>query len=985
MAASDRRAGSASSPAGSSPERLLAQAERLRWLAPELALVFAERVQAIGAASTSGVAAASRERLRLRAEALAVFGLVRMGRRASTVRRALVALDEAEAAGHVDIGWQLRTDLAVCARGVGLPQVGLAGLAPVLGAEDVPAVLRAQALTQLAGCAIPLGYTAELDGVLRTADRACRGEAELDPGTRAILLALVQADVAAYRRQCGDFVGAEQAARAGLGALGETVRPGADAGQASIRLTLELVWALLDRGDVEEAMAASRPVFAEPLRTVAAGASGWLGLALASRVLVPAHEYGRAITMLRDAAYRAERSPVDGLAAALWAELAHVHELADTPQEALACMHRARAAESQHSKLRLAARETLSNAFGEPELDAASVAAIVTDGLGNGSVGTRRRDRESGAFESTAVLADESPFADRMPDGQVADDWSADAPSHDAWSNDDRVSDARTADGGADRWSADSLTADRWAAEDPAASEWEIEPGGGGAVTEFSRTERTRRRRAQWSPSVVRGGGAGASVARRRGRRRTDERDAGAWTGGEEPVQPELSATERWRRSRIAREHDGVEPDGDAAQFGATQFGATQSGADQFGAEQFGVAESVGLSEPVGLSGTSGSRRADTRSADLPDASLAGDDRPSHATGDGSADMRVMLGKVADRYAAKAESRPVDTERETERGIDEIAAELNDILSKMDRQVGGSDGSTGGGNRSGEPALAETSYADAGPADDGPAAGLSAELDLFPAGESESEMDSPAIADSFPDFEPADYASPAGYDSALLPMLRVPEVLAAPESASGQNDSLEPWGWHDDGEAGGTGQAMQGAGRHAVPADDEPGEPAASVGWPDSAGSPDSLDWPESREPVDAVDPPDSGDQPAPGDDESTGRELGLADLLAGALAAYRTTEAGGMADEFGAVDEPAGQPDQPSERSAGDWGVEPSVMDIAPTADGVEPGHFARHGVQGSGYRPTTRRAAPDPMGTQDPIGMDSLGLDRGRHRSAE
>lgn len=251
--------------------RLIERADALHLRAPELALVLGERAAAL--AESAGA-----DEQWIRAESLVVSARVRIGSRPSTVGRAVAALRAAEHAGYGDIAARLRIDLAVCARSLGTPLTGIAALRPVLSDPVVSPVHRAEALCHLVGCLAQFGRKAELDRVLVEADRLVQHDDSLDSDTRLLVRALLRNGTAAHRRRHGDLTAAADAARTGLGFLEKMDRPEDDGGLVRVRLVLQLVSTLLDRGDAEMALEIAQPTLAEPVRAAGSrprAGSGW--------------------------------------------------------------------------------------------------------------------------------------------------------------------------------------------------------------------------------------------------------------------------------------------------------------------------------------------------------------------------------------------------------------------------------------------------------------------------------------------------------------------------------------------------------------------------------------------------------------------------------------------------------------------------------------------------------------------------------------
>ncbi|GAA4661993.1 hypothetical protein [Amycolatopsis dongchuanensis] len=338
-------------------ENLLRQAAVLGLRAPELTVVFGERAASL--AETAGS-----DELWVRAESSVVSARVRLGWRAGTVGRAVAVLRAAEDAGEAALAAGLRTDLALCARSVGVPLTGLAALRPVLDMAEVGGVSKAAALCQLVGCLSQFGRKPELDRTLAEADRLCGADDDLDGDDRLLARALVRVAMSAHRRRHADIMGAADAARTGLGLLEQLEDPGCDGGVVRVRLILQLVCSLLDRGDTENAAEIAESVLVEPERAASVAPLGWLRMAVATRVLLPAGSVEAAAVMLRDAVHSTDRHGLPALTARLWAELAHVEERLGRASEAIECLHHSRAAEHVHARARRQAMGMLAGEFG---------------------------------------------------------------------------------------------------------------------------------------------------------------------------------------------------------------------------------------------------------------------------------------------------------------------------------------------------------------------------------------------------------------------------------------------------------------------------------------------------------------------------------------------------------------------------------------------------------------------------------------------
>jgi hypothetical protein len=316
---------------------LLEPARQMRWRVPELALMLSDR--AVAEARRTGDRA-----LRLRAEALALFSSNRLGRGVQATARAIVAVREAEKAGD-DIAADLRVELACCARSAGSHEVALRVLQPVLEREHIEPTVRADALLELvASLSVRRGESERVEA-LDEAERLYTTATDLNRDTSRLLRARVLTARACHHRRDGDFEAAVEVAGAGLELLAGLGDPAADSGEIHARLVLERVHSLLDLGRRAEAVASAAAVLHQPVRAASAGPSGWLRLALATRVHLPEGGHSAVVLMLNDAAAHAERHKLGGLQAEALSTLSHVHERCAEFPEALRCLRGAYAAE----------------------------------------------------------------------------------------------------------------------------------------------------------------------------------------------------------------------------------------------------------------------------------------------------------------------------------------------------------------------------------------------------------------------------------------------------------------------------------------------------------------------------------------------------------------------------------------------------------------------------------------------------------------
>lgn len=424
-------------------DRMLADAAALELRAPELALVLGERASAL--AEAAGAA-----ELWVRAESLVVSARVRMGLRAATVARAVAALRAAEDLGDDVLAAGLRTDLAICARSVGAPLAGLAALRRVLDVPGLSGAARATVLCHLVGCLYQFGQKPDLDRMLAEADRLCGADEGLDDDGKLVARALVRVGVSAHRRRHGDVMGAADAARTGLGFLQQLEDPQADGGVARVRLVLQLVCSLLDRGDTSNALEIAQPVMDEPVRAASVGPTGWLRLAVATRILLPSGAIEAAAGVLREGVHIAERHELHALTAPLWAELAHVENRLGCPSEAIECLHRGRAEEHLYARVRRQAMSLLSGELGNgghaevdldevlgsvpslaPALPVAAVPVTSVPGvsrLAPSEPATGRREAESPALRWPAEQPVAAAASQRVAAEPAADQRAAERP-----------------------------------------------------------------------------------------------------------------------------------------------------------------------------------------------------------------------------------------------------------------------------------------------------------------------------------------------------------------------------------------------------------------------------------------------------------------------------------------------------------------------------------------------------------------------------
>jgi hypothetical protein len=405
-------------PNGGEAASLVESAMLLRWRAPELALLLADR--AVTAAQDDSMAV-------LRADYIAVFALNRLGRYGEAAHRLFPAVrdgDTPQALRH-----ELHVELAHCAAALGEPVTALRAVRAVLAAgDDVAPVLRGGALVAVAEASAALGRDDLVTSALDEADELYREDPALDHDTALLLRAAVRATDAAYQRSRGEAAAAEAKARQGRDLLAGLADPDHDSGEVSARLMLELTLSLLARGSGETALQEVRPLLRRPVRAAAAGAVGRLRLALATQVHLAEGRHEPALTLLADAVEGAQRYGVDAVLAECLEGLSHVHEARDEFADALHCMRAARAAETRHRRDVEAARATLLDNCGSARREQAHLIGQVAGLLGNAGTCSPGFDADTGPLpigimaESPAHQVAEVGIAQvKLPEADVAE------------------------------------------------------------------------------------------------------------------------------------------------------------------------------------------------------------------------------------------------------------------------------------------------------------------------------------------------------------------------------------------------------------------------------------------------------------------------------------------------------------------------------------------------------------------------------------
>ena len=362
---------------GGEAASLVESAMLLRWRAPELALLLADR--AVTAAQDDKMAV-------LQADHFAVFALNRLGRYGQAARRLFPTIRDADTSPG--LRHELNVELAHCAAALGEPAIALDAVRAVLAAgEDITPMLRGRALVAAAEASVILDRDDLVTSTLNEADELYREDSSLDHDTALLLRAAARAtDATRYR--CRGAVGkAEAKAREGRELLIGLADPEHDSGEVSARLMLEIVLALLDRDAGEAATQEVRPLLRRPVRAAAAGPVGRLRLALATRVYLAEGRHEPALTLLADAVEGAQRHGVDAVLAECLEGLSHVHEARGEFVDALHCMRAARAAEGRHRRDVQAARSVLLENCGTVRRDEARVVDQIAVLLGNAGTG----------------------------------------------------------------------------------------------------------------------------------------------------------------------------------------------------------------------------------------------------------------------------------------------------------------------------------------------------------------------------------------------------------------------------------------------------------------------------------------------------------------------------------------------------------------------------------------------------------------------
>ncbi|MBV9160630.1 MAG: hypothetical protein JO281_03520 [Pseudonocardiales bacterium] len=384
---------------GGEAASLVESAMLLRWRAPELALLLADR--AVSAAQDDKMAV-------LQADHLAVFALNRLGRHGEAAHRLVPAIRDADI--PPGLRHELHVELAHCAAALGEPAIALGAVHAVLAAgDDVAPVLRGRALVAMAEAAVALGRDDLVTSALDEADELYCEDSSLDHDTALLLQAAARAADAARHRRRNAAAEAEAKAREGRELLAGLADPEHDSGEVSARLMLEIVLALLTRDAGEAATQEMRPLLRRPVRAAAACAAGRLRLALATRVYLAEGRHEPALTLLADAVEGAQRHGVDAVLAECLEGLSHVHEARGEFADALYCMRAARAAEGRHRRDVEAARSMLLENCGTARRQEARLVDQVAVLLGNAGTGCTGLDSDTGPLSTEIAVGVATP------------------------------------------------------------------------------------------------------------------------------------------------------------------------------------------------------------------------------------------------------------------------------------------------------------------------------------------------------------------------------------------------------------------------------------------------------------------------------------------------------------------------------------------------------------------------------------------------
>lgn len=332
-------------------EDFLDSAQRLRWRAPELAFLLAERAVA---------SAEPDDPLYPRAVEMLLYSGNRIGRGVDCVRRGILALHTLRRTDDRLLACQVRVELAHAARAARAGEIGTVLLEPVLCDPECPDQLRATALIEAAAArrrpdqqAEASAHLVEAEGICRTVARSA-GQADIALLTRGALRVVA----AAHYRRAGDFHTAYQLAVEGS-ELVEGLSADMDPGQVRGGLIYEMVCAALDLGRVQAAVEAATTLWRLPPRRTMTPAVGWTNLVLATRHYLPSGKMDRARELIRETCGLAEHGGHDEISGAGLSALACLYEADGDLVSALRCLRGAFTAERRWHQLCCEARASL--------------------------------------------------------------------------------------------------------------------------------------------------------------------------------------------------------------------------------------------------------------------------------------------------------------------------------------------------------------------------------------------------------------------------------------------------------------------------------------------------------------------------------------------------------------------------------------------------------------------------------------------------
>lgn len=332
-------------------EDFLDSARRLRWRAPELAFLLAER--AVASVDPG-------DPLHPRAVEMLLYSGNRIGRGVDCVRRGIAALHTLRGADDRLLDCQIRVELAHAARAARAGEIGATLLEPVLRDPECPDQLRATALIEAAAARRRPDQQAEASAHLVEAERICRtvareaGQADIALLTKGTLRVVA----AGHYRRAGDFHTAYQLAVEGS-ALVEGLSADTDPGQVRGGLIYEMVCAALDLGRVPAAVEAATTLWRLPPRRTMTPAVGWTNLVLATRHYLPSGKMDRARELIRETCGLAEHGGHDEISGAGLSALACLYEADGDLVSALRCLRGAFTAERRWHQLCCEARASL--------------------------------------------------------------------------------------------------------------------------------------------------------------------------------------------------------------------------------------------------------------------------------------------------------------------------------------------------------------------------------------------------------------------------------------------------------------------------------------------------------------------------------------------------------------------------------------------------------------------------------------------------